>query len=199
MKYLSEVICMIKFREIGDKIRQAGKKMGTKTLIAAGAVLVLGCAVALSLILGGGDGSMVDQKNKLAVDLTSDGAGEVLQPNEVKDYFATIALQRDQARDEAMAVLKTVTESETALEEAKQAALTDINKIAADIEREANIETLVMSKGFEQCIAVISDNKCNIIVQTNGLLPGQLAQIAEIVYEQTGIVPENLKIIEKNT
>jgi len=190
---------MIKFREIGDKIRQAGKKMGTKTLIAAGAVLVLGCAVALSLILGGGDGSMVDQKNKLAVDLTSDGAGEVLQPNEVKDYFATIALQRDQARDEAMAVLKTVTESETALEEAKQAALTDINKIAADIEREANIETLVMSKGFEQCIAVISDNKCNIIVQTNGLLPGQLAQIAEIVYEQTGIVPENLKIIEKNT
>ena len=189
---------MIKLREIGDKIRQTSKKLGTKTLIAAGAVLVLGCAVVLSLILGNGEENKISPVNKLAVDLTSDGTGESLQPNEVKDYFAAIALQRDQARDEAMAVLKTVTESETALEEAKQAAMTDINKIAADIEREANIETLVMSKGFEQCIAVISDDKCNIIVQTSGLLPGQLAQIAEIVYEQTGIIPENLKIIEKN-
>ncbi len=190
---------MIKFREIGDKIRQGIKKLGTKTLIAAGAVLVLGCAVALSLILGGGSGDKVEATNKLAVDLSSDGAGEVLQPNEVQDYFAAMALQRDQARDEAMAVLKTVTESETALEEAKQAAMTDMSKIAADIEKEANIETLVMSKGFEQCIAVISDDKCNIILQTSGLLPGQLAQIAEIVYEQAGIIPENLKIIEKNT
>lgn len=189
---------MIKIKVIGDKFKQLAKKMGAKTLIATGAVLVLGCAVALSFILGG-NGDKATPKNDLAVDLSANGSGDTLQPNEVQDYFATIALQRDQARDEAITVLKTVTESETALEEAKQAAMTDINKIAADIEKEANIETLVISKGFEQCIAVISDDKCNIIVQTNGLLPGQVAQIAEIVYEQTEIIPENLKIIEKNT
>ncbi len=189
---------MAKLKEFGDKIKRLAKKMGAKTLIATGAVLVLGCAVVLSFVLGG-NGDKADPTNRLAVDLSTDGSGEVLQPNEVQDYFATIALQRDQARDEAMSVLKTVTESENALEEAKQAALTDMGKIAADIEREANIETLVLSKGFEQCIAVINDDKCNVIVQTNGLLPGQLAQIAEIVYEQTGIIPENLKIIEKNT
>ena len=84
-----------------------------------------------------------------------------------------------------------------ALEEAKEAALDDINRLALDIEREANIETLVLSKGFEQCVAVISDDSCNVIVKTTGLLPGDVAQISEIVYEQAGILPDNLKIIEK--
>jgi len=30
-------------------------------------------------------------------------------------------------------------------------------------------------------------------------MPGEVAQISEIVYEQTGIIPENLNIIEKKT
>ena len=61
-----------------------------------------------------------------------------------------------------------VAESTTALEDAKKAALDDINRLALEIEMEANIETLVLSKGFEQCIAVINNDKCNIIVETAG-------------------------------
>ena len=96
-----------------------------------------------------------------------------------------------------MEVLQTVAASSTALEEAKEAALDDISRLALDIEREANIESLVLSKGFEQCVAVISNDNCNVIVKTTGLLPGDVAQISEIVYEQAGIHPDNLKIIEK--
>lgn len=190
---------MIKLKELTSKAKDLLKKAGMKTIISACAILVIGAAVALSILLGGGDGKTDNPKNNLAIDVTSDGGKSELEPNDVLDYFATIALQRNQARDEAMQVLKTVTDSDTALEEAKQAALNDINKIARDIEKEANIETLILSKGFTQCIAVISEDKCNIIVETSGLLPGEVAQISEIVYEQAGIVPENLKIIEKNT
>ena len=108
-----------------------------------------------------------------------------------------MSLQRKQARDEAVEVLKTVSESADAVDEAKQAALDDINKIALDIEKEANIESLVVSKGFKQCVAVISDNTCSVIVESDGLLQSEIAQISEIVYEQAGILPENLKIVEK--
>ena len=66
------------------------------------------------------------------------------------------------------------------------------------LKKEANIETLVLAKGFEQCVAVISENNCSVIVECDGLMPGEIAQISEIVYEQAGIVPENLKIIEKS-
>jgi len=190
---------MIKLKDLAAKAKQVFKKVGTKTIISACAILVIGCAVLLTFLLDSPDANNNAHKNNLAVDVTSDGDKSTLKPDDVLDYFASIALQRNQARDEAIEVLKTVTTSETALEEAKQSALDDINKMARDIEREANIETLILSKGFTQCIAVISDDKCNIIVETSGLLPGEVAQISEIVYEQTGIVPENLKIIEKNT
>ena len=55
-----------------------------------------------------------------------------------------------------------------------------------------------MAKGFEQCVAIINDGMCTVIVMTEGLLPNQMAQINEIVYEQTGIKPVNVKYIEKN-
>lgn len=187
----------MKLSEFSEKLKSFGKRAGKKTLVALGAVLVLGCAVAVNIILQKND-DMVGGTN-LAIDL-SKNAGEQtssLEANTVKDYFASITLQRKQARDEAMEVLQSVAASSTALDEAKEAALDDINRLALDIEREANIETLVLSKGFEQCVAVINDTSCNIIVKSNGLLPDDVAQISEIVYEQAGILPDNLKIIEK--
>ena len=186
----------MKIADFVPKFKALVKKAGTKTLVACAAILVLGCVIALNFILSGGDEAK--EGGNFAVDLTKD-ASSSLQPNEVEDYFASITLQRKQARDEAIQVLTTVAESPTALEEAKTAALEDIQQLALEMEMEANIETLVLSKGFEECVAVISDGKCNVIVETTGLLPGEVAQISEIVYEQTGIVPANLKIIEKNT
>jgi len=39
---------------------------------------------------------------------------------------------------------------------------------------------------------------CTIVVMSEGLLPAQLSQINEIVFEQTGIKPVNVKYIEKS-
>lgn len=182
--------------EITEKMKQFMKKAGKKTLIAACAVLVLGGAVTLNFVLRKNQAET--KTSGLAIDLSKEGADSAsIGPDEITDYFAMITLQRRQARDEAMEVLKTVAESQTALDDAKQAAYTDISRMASDIENEANIETLVRSKGFEECVAVIKDGGCSVIVQTNGLLPGEVAQISEIVYEQAGIIPDNLKIIEK--
>ena len=182
-----------------NKLKTFGNRTGKKTLITACAVLVLGCAVVLNFILQNPAAS--DSSANLALDLSKDVSADPsisLVPDTAADYFASITLQRKQARDETMEVLQTVAASSTALEEAKEAALIDINRLALDIEREANIESLVLSKGFEQCVAIINEETCNIIVKTPGLLPGEIAQISEIVYEQAGILPDNLKIIEKN-
>ena len=183
----------MKFKEIGEKIKSLTSKAGKKTLIVVCSVLVLGCVVALSFILTDKTGGI---SKKLAIDLSKVGTETTLAETG-EDYFAAVSLQRNQARAEAVEVLKTVSENEDAVEEAKQAALDDINKIAMDIEREANIETLVQSKGFKQCVAVISNDTCSIIVESDGLMQNEIAQISEIVYEQAGILPENLKIVEK--
>ena len=82
-------------------------------------------------------------------------------------------------------------------EAAKTQALADISKIAKDMEAESNIETLVVAKGFEQCVAVISSGTINVVVKADKLTPSDIAVINEIVYEQAGIKPANIKIVQK--
>ena len=95
-------------------------------------------------------------------------------------------------------VLQSVASSDSALEETKAEALDEISRIALDIEKESNIETLVKAKGFSECVAVLGDDTVSVIVrQDEELLQSQIAQIKEIVYEETGLLPTAVKIIRK--
>lgn len=172
-------------------------KIGRRNLIIIAAVLLLGAAVAINYFVfyGGddginyGDGNMGDQS-------ADAGAGDGADSGDT--YFSAAVLSRQQARDEALEVLQTVLSSEDALEETKEQALADISRIALEIEKESNIEALVRAKGFAECVAVISGENASIIVKNEGeLLQNHVAQIGEIVYEQTGILPVNVKILSK--
>jgi len=112
-------------------------------------------------------------------------------------YFAMAQLDRAQARDEALEVLYSITTSETATEEEKSSAFNGIENMAKIIEQEANIETLIKAKGFTECVAVINDDNISVIVNSESLMPSQIAQITEIVYEVAEIIPSNITIIEK--
>ena len=100
-------------------------------------------------------------------------------------------------RDEAIDVLTLVSSSEDADEATKADAQAKISRIATDIQNEANIETLVKAKGFEECVALISDGAVSVIVKAETLQAKETAQILSIVYETTGIAPENVSIINK--
>lgn len=113
------------------------------------------------------------------------------------DYFAATQISRQRARDESIEVLQTIVDNEEALDEVKNEAWNDITQIAQNIEAEANIESLVMSRGIAECVAVVSNDSVTVIVKSDGLYENQITQIQEIVYEQTSIPVENLKIIEK--
>lgn len=179
------------------KITGLFKKIGKRNLIIIGAALLIGAAVCINFVLY--KNGIYSPDTDVDIDLGDTDLNDIINndPN-ASNYFSQTALSRQQARDEALEVLQTVAKSENALPEAVQSALDDIAQIAKDIENESNIETLVEAKGFAECIAVISEGKATVIVQTDGLLASEVAQINEIVYEQSGILPTNLKIIEKN-
>ena len=86
-----------------------------------------------------------------------------------EDYFAAVSLSRSQSRDEAIEVSKLVVESGEATEEARAEAAEKISRIALDIQNEANIETLVKAKGFEECVAVISEDSVSVVVSAESL------------------------------
>lgn len=181
-----------------EKIKNFFKSRAAKSIVVASAALLIGLAVYLNYrwfydpsgSLGLGDNNM-DQSGSG----DSSASGDV---NEEQDYFTSTALDRQQARDEALDVLKLVTESTESSEDAKAQAQEKISKIAVDIQNEANIETLVKAKGFEDCVAIISDDAVSVIVSAESLQAAEAAQILTIVYETTGINPENVSIISKS-
>ena len=129
----------------------------------------------------------------------TDGAGDQSSGESVPDYFATVEVNRKRARDESMEVLQSVIDNPDATETVKNEALAEMNAIANEIEKEANIEALLVSKGFEDCVAVMNGNQINVVVKSQGeLQTAQIAQINTVVYEQTGIEPLNVTIVHKN-
>ena len=188
-------------QKVGTFLKNAFTKIGKKNLIVVLAILVIGGAVYVNYLLfsdpvdtiGYGTNNMADTygaggtENNIVVDTST----------EQDTYFSTTVLSRQKARDEALEVLQTVVTSAEAMEETKAQAFADISQIAKDIESEANIETLIEAKGFSDCVAVVNGSTVNIVVKTEGLLANDIAQINEIVYEQEGVLPVNVKIVER--
>ena len=178
-----------------DRVKDFFAKVGRRNLIIIGAVLLVGVAICLNWVLFADNGDAGYDYG--------DGSGsagnqvENTETSEVLAYFASTQVSRDISREEALAVLQSVVDSADADSAEKAQALEDIATIANNIEAEANIEAMVMAKGFEQCIAIINDGMCTVVVMTDGLLASHMSQINEIVYEQTGIKPVNVKYIQK--
>ena len=179
-----------------DKVKEFLAKIGRRNLIIIGAVLLVGVAICLNWVLFAGNSD-----NGYDYSGGSGTAGNELENTETSEvlaYFASTQVSRDRAREEALAVLQSVVDSADTNSAEKAQALEDIATIANNIEAEANIEAMVMAKGFEQCIAIINDGMCTVVVMTDGLLASHMSQINEIVYEQAGIKPVNVKYIQKN-
>ena len=181
-----------------EKIKSFFQTRAAKSIIVASCALLIGLAIYLNYqwfydpagSLGYGENNMDNTQGDGSEEVGGEAEGE-------NDYFAATVLTRNQSRDEAIDVLKLVTENASASEEAKAEAAAKISKIAVDIQNEANIESLVKAKGFEECVAVIAEDAVSVIVKTETLQANEAAQILAIVYETTGVSPENISIITK--
>ena len=189
----------MKMEKLKEKFTGFCRKVGKKNMMIAGAFVVVAVALIVAIsVFGGADDKGFDysQGTGLKPDST-DSTPTGTDANNTDSYFSTVQLSRQRNRDEALEVLQSVVDNDSATETAKNEALAEINNLARVMEAEANIETLIVAKGFEECVAVINGDKANIIVKSEGLQPNQLSQILEIVYLQADILPANVTISEK--
>lgn len=176
-------------------------KIGKRGIVIACAVVLIGAAVFANWLLFADDKDGFDgygQNSDMAGSLNS-GGDATNTGTSTDDYFATMQVSRKRSRDEALEVLQSVVDNSDADEAVKTQALSDINRLALEMTMESNIETLVMGKGFSDCVAVINGDSATVVVKTDGdaLMANQIAQINEIVYEQAQILPVNIKITER--
>ncbi len=187
------------------------KLLNTKTYVIAGCLALVVAAVTVSGIMASlNDADTVgNESNKtlgnavLADGTIADGDKEnekddaETDAKEEDNFFASAAINREQTRDESMEVLNQLANNPDALPDTKEDALNAIAQLVEDMNAEANIETLIKAKGFEECVAIVAGKSCTVVVKSGGLNAAETAMILEIVCEQTSAEPENVKIIEK--
>lgn len=174
-----------------------------KNLVAA-AVLVTVCSGIYLNWRYGGDTTkdLMDtlDASKVMSDDTLVMSGDVVEMggegNTGADYFAAVRLSRQEARDSALTLLQEAMaygEGENA--EASSAQLEQIVQTAL---REAQIESLVIAKGYTDCVAYMSDDGISVAVAApeGGLQSGDVAVIADIVLSQSEFKMDDIHVVE---
>jgi len=183
--------------QIGGNIKELPGKIGRfitgsrkKSIVVACSVLLIGSALILNWTLFGNDRAPYD------LDAQAPGDTCPTDANDDATFFAVTTIERQRARDEAREVFQTVIDSVDAEEEARSTATAGLTRIAEQIEAEANIETLLRARGFDNSLAVVSDSGVTVIVESEDtLMANQLVQIKELTFEQTGVNPLDIVII----
>lgn len=118
------------------------------------------------------------------------------EANTATDYFAAVRLSRQQARDSAVSLLQDVSvNSDQTKAEESAAELEDIVQTALT---EAQIESLIIAKGYTDCVAYMSSEGISVAVATpeGGLNQEDVAVIADIVMTQSDYTLDDIRVVE---
>lgn len=116
------------------------------------------------------------------------------------DYFANARLNRQQARDSALSILQETIAGEETDQTTKEMTNLAIQTMANSTVTEAQIENLVIAKGYKDCVAYIGEESVSVVVQIAGeeLTAVDTARITDIVTQETSFSAGQIKIIAVN-
>lgn len=138
---------------------------------------------------------MSDDTLILSEDMAAIAAGE--DPLTTgSDYFAAVRLSRQQARDNAVNLLQEAMAYSDSTKEVESAVqLEDIVETALS---EATIESLIIAKGYTDCVAYMSGEGISVAVSApeGGLKQEDVAVIADIVITQSDYALEDIRVVE---
>ena len=136
---------------------------------------------------------------------TEDGTGQSLAEREAnagavpvsaEDPFSRIRLSRQESRDSAVRLLQE-TISSAGEDEAVEANSVQLERIVSMSLAEASIESLILSKGYADCVACMTEEGIDLAVSApDGLQEADIAVLTDIILAQTDYELPQIRIIE---
>ena len=115
------------------------------------------------------------------------------------DYFATARLSRKLARANAINMLKDASTDENADQSVLNEASETLQVLAGYTVAESQIENLVTAKGYADCVAFMGAESISVVVDdADGLDATDVARIMDIVVQETGYAPNQIKVLESD-
>ena len=140
----------------------------------------------------------LDEEKILSEDMLVMADTEDMQVSEntAADYFAAVRLSRQEARDSALTMLQ---EAMAYAEDSEASASNEmLDGIVQTALCEAQIESLVVAKGYADCVAYIGDDGISVAVSApeGGLQKEDVALIADIVMTQSEYTIDKIRVVE---
>ncbi len=132
-------------------------------------------------------------------ELLVETASEDLTSVEAADYFAEIRLSRQESRDSAVSTLQEAMAYESGEDASVVSnASTQLTAMVEMALEEAQIESMVIAKGYTDCVAFMSDDGISVAVAApaEGLQEADIAAISDIVTSKSDYTLSQLRIIE---
>ena len=130
-------------------------------------------------------------------DMAAIAAGEAVQTT-ASDYFAAVRLSRQQARDSAVNLLQEAMAytDESSSKEAESSM--ELEQIVQTALSEAQIESLIIAKGYIDCVAYMTGEGISVAVSSpeGGLQQEDVAVIADIVMSQSDYNLDAIRVVE---
>lgn len=179
-------------------------KKWKKNLVAAGILVTVCCGIYVNWLYSGGEIEKLEDtlaSDKVMSDTLLDFGNDTPvsgsdNNNTLMNYFAAVRLSRQEARDSAVTLLQEamaygdeaqIAATNAQLEEIIQAALC-----------EAQIESLVIAKGYADCVAYMTDDGITVAVAApeGGLQATDVAIVADIILSQSDYTMADIRVVE---
>lgn len=180
-------------------------KLQKRHIALSALVVALGAAVFINWQFNGADKSLIDDVSKelgaatyVNADTSSpDQVSDVSrQTTDTDEYFAKAVVERDRVRDDAIDIAKETLKLADSSDEAKTAAVEQLNKLEDAVVTESNVENILKAKGFSQTLCMISDESCYVAVLKKEMKENSPLIIKDAVVTQSDIEFSNITIVE---
>ena len=180
-----------------------GMKKVWKKRAVVGAVLLFVCAAVYMNWRYAGSledtSKVLGESTLVSGEKTGENDANVQQTGNENDYFATARLSRKQARDNAISMLKDASTDENADQSVLNEASKTLQVLAGYTVAESQIENLVTAKGYTDCVAFMGAESISVVVEDeDGLDATDVARIMDIVVQETGYAPNQIKVLESD-
>lgn len=115
------------------------------------------------------------------------------------EYFAQIRLSRQESRDSAVQLLQETMAYETGSDESAASAASDqLSLLVNRALDEAQVESLIIAKGYDDCVCFMNDGSVSVAVSApeDGLSEAAVATIADVVLSQSDYKLSEIRVVE---
>lgn len=171
------------------------KVFGKSQIAVTAMVLALALAIWLNMKYSDAGTKYLGEASYVSNSSSSKKATQTSAKAKEENYFETVRKQREETAQKIEETVAETLKGDNLTDEDKRVAVSLVEELIKNTEKESNIEALIIAKGFEECVAVINEKNITVVVKSDGLTTAQTLQIQDIATSQTEIPLSNVKIV----